>query len=178
MTTAIRFHLVRASALLALAGLATTAEQPAVRALLQPVSDRKAAPEFALKDSSGNVIRLTNYRNKVVLLNFWATWCTGCKKEIPWFSEFQKTYGARDLAVVGVSMDDEGWRVVSPFLTQTRVGYRMLLGDSPTALEYGVENLPATFLIDRQGRMAAAYSDGLLDKNDVEANIKALLSRQ
>ena len=90
--TAIRVHLVRASALLfMLAGIATTADQPTVRAILQPANERKAAPQFALKDSSGNTIRLKNYHGKVVLLDFWATWCTGCKKEIPWFSEFQAT---------------------------------------------------------------------------------------
>src|SRR5712691_5615046 len=175
--TAIRVHLVRASALLLLlAGIATAADQPTVRAILQPANERKAAPQFALKDSSGNTVGLKNYRGKVVLLDFWATWCTGCKKEIPWFSEFQRTYGAQGLAVVGVSMDEGGWNVVKPFLAETHVPYRMLLGDDPTAQRYGIQNLPDTFLIDRQGRVAAAYMAGLVDKDDVEANIKELLS--
>jgi cytochrome c biogenesis protein CcmG/thiol:disulfide interchange protein DsbE len=175
--TAIRVHLPRASALLlVLAGIGVTAG-PAVRATLQPASERKAAPRFALKDSSGQTIRLENYLGKVVLLDFWATWCTGCKKEIPWFSEFQRTYSSQGLAVVGVSMDDGGWNVLKPFLAETRVPYPMLLGDDPTARQYGIQNLPDTFLIDRQGRVAAAYREGLVDKDNVEANIKALLSR-
>ena len=177
--TANRVHLVRASALLlTLAGIATTADQSTVRAILQPANERKAAPQFALKDSSGDTVSLKNYRGKVVLLDFWATWCTGCKKEIPWFSEFHRTYGAQGLAVVGVSMDEGGWNVVKPFLAETHVPYRMLLGDDPIAQRYGIQNLPDTFLIDRQGRVAAAYMAGLVDKDDVEVNIKGLLSNR
>ena len=177
--TAIRVHLLRVSALLlTLAGIATTADQPTVRAILQPATERKAAPQFALKDRSGKIVRLKNYRGKVVILDFWATWCTGCKKEIPWFSEFQRKYGPKGFAVVGVSMDEGGWNVVKPFLAETHVPYRMLLGDDPTARRYGIRNLPDTFLIDRQGRVAAAYMAGLVDKDDVVANITTLLSKQ
>ncbi len=177
--TRIRARLVSASALLlALAGAGTVVGQPAVRAILQPASERKAAPQLALKDSSGKTISLTDYRGKAVLLDFWATWCTGCKMEIPWFSEFQKAYGAQGFAVVGVSMDEGGWSVVKPFLAETHVPYPILLGDDPTAQRFGIQNLPDTFLIDRQGRVAVAYKAGLVDKNDVEANIKALLSQR
>ena len=82
------------------------------------------------------------------------------------------------LVVAGVSMDEGGWNVVKPFLAETPVPYRMLLGDEATARQYGIQNLPDTFLIDRQGRVAAAYIAGLVDKDDVEANIKALLSQR
>src|SRR6266702_719356 len=149
--TGIRVHLAPASALLlALAGIATNADQPAVRAILQPASERKTAPPFALKDSSGKTITLKTYRGEVVLLDFWATWCTGCKKEIPWFSEFQRKYGEKGFAMVGVSLDEGGWNVLKPFLAENKVPYRMLLGDEPTAQRYGIANLPDTFLIDRQ----------------------------
>jgi peroxiredoxin len=177
--TAIRVHLAPVSVLLlTVAGIAMAADQPTIRATLQPATERKAAPQFALKDSSGKTIRLKNYRGRVVLLDFWATWCTGCKMEIPCFSEFQKKYGAQGLVVAGVSMDEGGWNVVKPFLAETHVPYRMLLGDEPTARQYGIQNLPDTFLIDRQGRVAAAYMAGLVDKDDVEVNIKALLSQR
>src|SRR5437764_14723538 len=100
--TPTRTFLVRASfLLLTLAGIATVFGQPAVHAILQPEIQRKAAPQLALKDSTGKTIALTDYLGKVVLLDFWATWCTGCKMEIPWFSEFEKAYGAQGLAVVG-----------------------------------------------------------------------------
>jgi cytochrome c biogenesis protein CcmG/thiol:disulfide interchange protein DsbE len=176
---AIRTFLMRASTLLlTLAAIATVVGQPAVHATLQPASQRKAAPQLALKDSTGRTISLTDYRGKVVLLDFWATWCTGCKKEIPWFSEFEKAYGARGFAVVGVSMDESGWSVVKPFLAENHLPYPILLGDGPTAQRFGIETLPDTFLIDRQARVAAACRAGLVDKKDVEANIKALLSER
>jgi cytochrome c biogenesis protein CcmG/thiol:disulfide interchange protein DsbE len=73
-------------------------------------------------------------------------------------------------------MDEEGWNAVEPFLTEFHVPYRMLLGDDSTAQRYGIQSLPDTFLIDRRGRLAAAYTAGLVDKDDVEANIKKLLS--
>ena len=98
--------------------------------------------------------------------------------EIPWFSEFQKTYGAKGFVVVGVSMDEGGWHVLKPFLAETHVPYPILLGDSPTAHRFGIQSMPDTFLIDRQGRVAAAYLTGLVDKDDVEANIKALLAER
>jgi cytochrome c biogenesis protein CcmG/thiol:disulfide interchange protein DsbE len=176
--TATRTFFVSASMLLLTLAPAAAVAQPAVRAVVQPASERKAAPQFALKDSTGKTINLTDYRGKVLLLDFWATWCTGCKMEIPWFSEFEKAYGARGFAVVGVSMDESGWSVVKPFLAENHLPYPILLGDGPTAQRFGIQSLPDTFLIDRQGRVAAAYKAGLVDKNDVEANIKALLSER
>jgi len=177
-TTLVRLNLARASAvLLMLAGVSAALAQPAGRAALQPVVERKPAPNFTLQDASGKTVRVEDYRGKVVLLDFWATWCTGCKKEIPWFSEFEKTYGAKGFAVVGVSMDEEGWKVLKPFLAEHHVPYRMLLGDDATSKRYGIENLPDTFLIDRQGKVAAAYRAVLVDKENVEDNIKALLSK-
>ncbi|MHB8655551.1 MAG: peroxiredoxin family protein [Terriglobia bacterium] len=169
---------VVAAVLLALTGIATTAEQTTLRAPLLSAGDRKPAPNFMLKDASGKTVQLSDYRGKVVLLDFWATWCTGCKEEIPWFSEFQKKYRKKGFAMVGVSLDEGGWKVLKPFLANHKVPYRMLLGDDPTAQRYGITNLPDTFLIDREGRVAAAYRAGLVDKDDVEANIKSVLSKQ
>jgi peroxiredoxin len=156
--------------------VALAAEEPTARAILQPVGDRKPAPEFLLRDSSGKSITLKQLRGKVVLLDFWATWCTGCKKELPWFSEFQKTYRSKRFVVIGVSMDDGGWNVIKPFLAHTRVSYRMLLGDETTAKRYGVASLPDAFLLDRQGNIAAAYTTGMVDRDNLAANIRALLA--
>ena len=166
-----------AALLLTLAGIAAAADPSTVRAVLQPAVERKPAPEFALKDRSGKTVTLKKYRGKVVLLDFWATWCHGCKEEIPWFSEFQRRYASQGLTVVGVSLDEDGWKVVKPFLETASVPYRIVLGDDPTAKKYGIENMPDTFLIDRHGRIAAAYA-GLVDKDDVEANIRAMLSQR
>jgi len=174
-----RSHSLPVSVLiLALSGLLNSAEQPGLRAPLLPANQRKPAPELGLEDSSGKTATMENYRGKVLLLDFWATWCTGCKHEIPWFAAFQSSYGDKGLAVVGVSLDDGGWKVVKPFLAETKVPYRIVLGNDATAQRYGISNMPDTFLIDRQGRLAAAYKAGLVDRADIEANIRALLSEQ
>jgi peroxiredoxin len=172
--------------LLTLAGVGATADQPTVRAVLQSPQDRKAAYNFALKDSSGRTVQLKNYHGKVVLLDFWATACGGCKVEIPWFMGFEHTYKDNGLAVVGVSMDilyedlkdaQEGWSRVKPFVQTNKVNYTILMGDDPVTKAFDIKSLPDTYLIDRQGRIAAAYTTGLVNKDDVEANIRALLSK-
>jgi len=163
--------------LLAAAAIAAAPDQPGIRAVLEPANKRKAAPDFKLKDSSGRTVTLKDLRGKVVLLDFWATWCTGCKKEIPWFSEFQTKYGQKGFAMVGVSLDEGGWSVLKPFLAEHKIPYQMLLGDDAMAGRYGIKTMPDTFLIDREGKIAAAYLAGIVDKDDVEANIKAILAR-
>lgn len=173
----IRRHLVVISALLLAVTEAAVGQQSGIRASLLVPSDRKLAPEFDLPDASGKIARLKDYHGKVVLLDFWATWCTGCKKGIPWFAEFQKLNGAKRFAVVGISMDEEGWKVLKPFLDNHPIPYRILLGNPETADEYGITNMPDTFLIDQKGRIAAAYRAGLVDKDDVEAKIRAILHK-
>jgi peroxiredoxin len=176
VTTLLRIHLPGVAAgLLALTIAATAADPPPV---LHPVHDRKAAPAFALQDASGKTLKLDDFHGKVVLLDFWATWCTGCKMEIPWFEAFQSAYNAKGFAVVGVSLDEDGWKVLRPFLEQHKIPYTMLLGDDPMSKRYGIANLPDTFLIDRRGRVAALYKEGLVDKDNVEANIKTLLAER
>ena len=76
--------------------------------------DRKAAPDFTSADSQAHAVTLSGHRCRVVLLDFWATWCTGCKTEIPWYIAFAKKYKKSGLAVIGVSMDEEGWKLVKP----------------------------------------------------------------
>lgn len=174
----IRRPLVVISALLLAIPEAAVGQQPGIRASLLAPSERKPAPNFALPDASGEIGRLKDYYGKVLLLDFWATWCTGCKKEIPWFAGFQKQYGSKRFAVVGVSMDEDGWKVLKPFLDDHPIPYRILLGNHEAAEQFGITNMPDTFLIDQEGRIAAAYRAGLVDKDDVEANIRAMLSKR
>jgi len=157
---------------------ASSSAQPTVRANLQPTHERKPAADFSLRDADGKTATLAQYRGKVLLLDFWATWCTGCKQEIPWFVDFQKKFGADRLAVVGVSLDEGGWNVLKPFLAQHPIPYRIVLGDDATAQKFGIQSMPDTFLIDRQGRVAAAYLAGLVDKANMEANLSALVSER
>src|SRR5277367_3953204 len=169
-------NLRRAAAVLLVIAVAAVAahELP----VLHPAKERKPAPQFALKDAADATVQLKDFRGKVLVLDFWATWCTGCKKEIPWFEDFQKTYGDQGFATVGVSMDEEGWKVLRPFLEEHKFIYPMVLGDESMAKQYGVENLPDTFLIDRHGRVAAAYLARLVDRDDIEAKIKTLVAEK
>jgi len=145
-------------------------------ASVKPDKDRNEAPDFALKDADGRTVRLSDYRNKVVLLNFWATWCGPCKIEIPWFKELEQDYKDRGFAVLGVSMDEDGWDAVKPFVKDLGVNYRILLGTDIVAQMYGgVNALPTSFLIDQQGRIASVHL-GLVSKSDYENDIQALLA--
>ena len=154
----------------------TAAAQSNVTAQLLPREQREPAPEFTLKDSGGKTIDLKKFRGKVVLLDFWATWCHGCKEEIPWFAEFDRKYGGKGLRVIGVSMDD-GWNTLKPFLATAKIPYRIVLGDESTAKSYQIENMPDTFLIDRKGNIAASYT-GIVDRANLEANIQQMLAQR
>jgi peroxiredoxin len=135
----------------------------------------KTAPNFTLKDSDGRAVSLTDYKGKVVLLNFWATWCGPCKIEIPWFVEFEQKYKDRGFAVLGVSMDEDGWEVVKPYLAKSKINYRILLGNDDVAKQYGgVESLPTTLVIDRTGTIHSKH-EGLVSKSEYEKDIMALL---
>src|ERR1700739_4536386 len=100
------------AAMLTLVVTLTGSAQSHIRAQLQPPENRKTASDFSLTDADGQAGELKQYRSKVLLLDFWATWCTGCKQEIPWFVEFQRKFGAKRFAVVGVSLDEGGWAVL------------------------------------------------------------------
>jgi len=141
------------------------------------VGGRKAAPNFSLDDSRGKVINLSDFRGKVVLLDFWATWCHGCKTEIPWFMEFHKKYESNGLAVIGVSMDDDGWKSVKPFLAEWKIPYAIVVGNQELGKLYSVENMPVTLLIDREGRIAATHA-GVVEKVSFEKEINDLLQEK
>src|SRR5207248_1018060 len=145
------------------------------RAAVKNDKDRKQAPDFALKDANGKVVHLSDYKGKIVLLDFWATWCGPCQIEIPWFIEFQRKNKDRGFEVLGVSMDDDGWDAVKPFMTEKKINYRIVLGDEKTSDQYGgVEALPTTFIIDREGRIASVHV-GLSSRKDFEDAIEKLL---
>jgi peroxiredoxin len=137
-------------------------------------SARKPAPEFTLPDSSGAAVKLSAYKGRVVLLDFWATWCTGCKTEIPWYMEFQDRYKDAGLSAIGVSLDEDGWKSVKPFLHDHNINYPIVVGDSKLAGLYGITAMPVTLLIDRDGKIAGVHA-GLVEKTAFEREIQGLL---
>lgn len=140
--------------------------------------DRRIAPDFTLDDASGQAITLSALRGKVVLLNFWATWCGPCGREIPWFTEFQESRRDRGLEVLGVSADSDGWAAVRPYIEAKRVNYRVMLGNQKVAeLFGGLTTLPLTLVIDRAGRVAAIHA-GLCTRDEYQADIDAALNER
>ena len=138
---------------------------------------RKPANDFSLPGRDGKPVKLSSLKGKVVLLDFWATWCTGCKVEIPWFIEFDKAYRAKGLAAVGVAMDDEGWKKVEPYLKDHPISYTVVAGNLDAGTPYGISALPVTVLIDRAGRVAARHV-GVVDKKEFEAELQQLLAER
>jgi peroxiredoxin len=142
---------------------------------LTTASVRKMAPDFALTDGTGATVSLARYKGRVVLLDFWATWCHGCKTEIPWYMEFEDKYKERGLAVIGVSMDADGWKSVKPFMTEKKMNYDVVIGNDELAKKFELSNMPLTLLIDREGRIADEHA-GVVDKAAWEQEIQKLLS--
>lgn len=138
----------------------------------------KVAPDFELVSLDGKRVKLSDFRGKAVLLNFWATWCSPCKVEMPWFVDLQKKYGNDGLVVLGVAMDDSDSSKIAQFASEMGVNYPVLLGTDKVSEEYGdVEYLPTSFYIDREGKFVGK-GVGLLARGEIEANIqKALASR-
>ena len=174
------FHFLRralAGAALLCALIALYSVWPApVPAAMRAAKDRKVAPAFTLKDATNANVRLLDYKGRVVLLNFWATWCGPCKMEVPWFVEFEKTYQSRGFAVLGISMDDDGWTAVKPYIAAQKINYRVALGNDQVAQLYGgIDSLPTTLLIDRDGRVAAVHV-GLVNRSDYDNEIRQLLA--
>lgn len=132
------------------------------------------APDFELKALDGRTIRLSDYRGKAVLLNFWATYCGPCKIEMPWFEELQKQYASQGLVVIGAAMDDSQ-DDVQKFIQEMGITYTIVMGRESVADAYGgVQFLPGTFYIDREGKIVDRVF-GLAGHGDIEANIKRSL---
>jgi thiol-disulfide isomerase/thioredoxin len=160
--------LLMMAALLAASNLVATAEPPA------PITYRRA-PNFSRVDLNHRRVNLADYRGKVVLLNFWATWCAPCLTEIPRFVAWQQEYGGRGLQVIGISMDDEEQPVRVAY-QKYRLNYPVVMGDERIGEMYGgVLGLPVTFLIDRSGKIRFKHQ-GDADIRTVESEIRGLLS--
>jgi cytochrome c biogenesis protein CcmG, thiol:disulfide interchange protein DsbE len=136
----------------------------------------RVAPDFTRSDLNGRSLALHSFRGRLVLLNFWATWCGPCLTEIPRFTVWQNSYGAAGLQIVGISMDDSAAPVKRAYL-RYHLNYPVVMGDAALAERFGgVLGLPLSYLIDRDGRILGRYQ-GDLDLNELESRIKSLLPR-
>ncbi len=134
------------------------------------------APDFALTSLDGKIVKLSDYRGKAVLLNFWATWCSPCKVEMPWFVDLQKKYGGDGLVVLGIAMDDTETDKIAQFASEMGVNYPVLLGTDKVSEQYGnVEYLPTSFYIDREGKIVGKGT-GLLGRAEIEENVQKALA--
>ncbi|MBD3426673.1 MAG: redoxin domain-containing protein [Candidatus Omnitrophica bacterium] len=139
------------------------------------VSDGQTAPDFTLKDISGNDFSLSNTEGKVVILDFWATWCPPCRMEVPHFEALYRRYKSEGLVIVGVSLDRAGAAPVREFAREADVSYPLVMGDQATVSAYGgIRGIPTTFIIDRQGRIVEKVV-GYRDREFFESRIKDLL---
>jgi thiol-disulfide isomerase/thioredoxin len=142
------------------------------------------APTIALKDLNDKEVTLDQYKGKVVLVNFWATWCGPCKVEIPWMIEFQQKYGPRGFTILGVSMDEDGKKAVQPFLDKERfdvggqqeaMNYPIVFGSDSIAEKFGgVMGLPTSMLYTRDGKKIRTIV-GLVNHDDISKVIEGLL---
>ena len=143
--------------------------------VLRPAAQRVSAAAFTRQDSNGRTLNLANERGHVVVLNFWATWCGGCKFELPYFVDYDSKYRRQGLEVVGISMDDGGFAIVKPFWSEKRMPYPTVIGDEALSKQLGLTGMPFTLLLDKRGRIAIAHG-GVLDRADFEHHIQQLLA--
>ena len=164
-------------AILLAAGLFMASRHRSEHTGVPSAANHSPAPNFTLTDLNGQPLELASYRGKVVLLDFWATWCTPCRAEIPHFIEFQNTYRDQGFQAIGISMDDD-LKPVRPFYEQFKMNYPVALGNEKLAQAYGgILGLPVTFLIDRDGRIAAKYV-GAVDIGVIQQGVQSLLQKK
>jgi thiol-disulfide isomerase/thioredoxin len=147
-------------------------------------SAASSVPDFALKDLDGHDQSLGQFKGKVVLVNFWATWCAPCRIEIPWLMDLQEKYAPQGFTVLGIAMDEEGKSAVIPFVQKERftlgttskpMNYPILIGNEDAAEKFGgLMGLPTTVLVSQDGRQVKRI-DGLLSYEEMDKTIQSLL---
>jgi len=135
------------------------------------------APDFELTSLDGTSVTLSQFRGKVVILDFWATWCQPCKLELPHFSELQRELGAQGLQIIGISLDQGGRSEVASFVRESKIPYIIVMGNGKVMRDFGgIRGIPTTFVIDKQGSIYRKYV-GYREKEVFENDVRALLQR-
>jgi cytochrome c biogenesis protein CcmG/thiol:disulfide interchange protein DsbE len=186
MSTKTRGYIAQAMALILIAAGVTTIAwknidpsngDDSARSLSSGVTmdARPVAPDFALPDLKNNTVKLSAYDGQVRIVDFWATWCPPCRKEIPHFQALHEKYGDQGLKVIGVALGEEA-SVVQPFVDRMKMTYTSLLGDTQVAQQFGgIEAIPTTFVIDKKGRVYKKYI-GYRDYETFERDVLALMA--
>ena len=134
------------------------------------------APNFSLKTYDGKIIELAKLKGNVVVVNFWATWCPPCRAEIPDFIKVYEAYKSKGLEIIGVSLDEDGWSKVNPFVEKYKMNFPVVLGTMEIVRQYGgIEGIPTTFVVDKDGNVAGMQV-GMLSKEALEQKVNSLLS--
>ena len=167
-----------------LAGDAVTSAAPAAAPAAAP--PLALAPGFTLPTLTGTNVSLAQYRGRVVLVNFWATWCPPCRAEMPILMKLQQTFAPAGFEVLGVAVDDEGARVVAPWVRTMRfplngtaqaITFPILIGSPAVADTYGeIDSFPASFLIAADGRIVKRF-DGMVDEAELTGLLRSMLAR-
>ncbi|HUJ08494.1 MAG TPA: TlpA disulfide reductase family protein [Verrucomicrobiae bacterium] len=160
---------------IALLAAVSCAQRPGTAGERRSNSFGKKAPDFALPDLAGKTVRLSHFKGKVVVLDFWATWCGPCRKEIPNFIQLQRQYADKGFTMLGIALDEEGAAVVKPFVQQFGINYPVVLGNSQVATAYGgIQAVPTAFLIGPDGRILKTFI-GARGKSEFEQAIQSAL---
>ena len=158
-----------------------------VSATARPTAGLKAgaaAPDFSVKDMSDKNVSFEDYKGKVVLVNFWATWCTPCQEEIPELIAMQDKYGSKGFTVLGLAMDEEGKSIVAPFVAKERydvggqklpMNYPIVIGNDSVAEKFGgLLGLPTSVLVSRDGKVLKRVT-GIINEEDISKQIEGAL---
>lgn len=139
------------------------------------LAGEKPAPNFALKTAAGQTVELKKLAGKVVVVNFWATWCGPCRAEIPGMLEVYRKYKGKGLEIVGVSLDQKGWSVVTPYVEKTKIDYPIVLGTEQVVSDYGnFQAIPTTFVVDKKGNIVGEHT-GSMSKEAFEKMVAPYL---
>ena len=135
----------------------------------------KGAPDFTLPAVDGSMVSMSDYRGKVVLVDFWATWCPPCQEMIPVLSKLHKKYSDKGLVILGVSLDNEGLGVLGTFVHENMIPYKVVMGDKKTGSAFGgVSSIPTLYMVDREGRLVRKLT-GYHSYAQLEEQIKKYL---
>jgi len=133
-----------------------------------------AASDFKLQDLEGKTVKLSEFKGKPVLLDFWATWCPPCRASIPGIEKLHKSYGGKGLVVLGISLDQGGWDSVKDFVTESGITYTVLKGTDDVATKYNVRTIPMLVIVDKEGKIYKRYL-GFGDDDQLDKDVRSVL---